>query len=124
VAKKRKVKVKEKLVTRTTTSVTVAAELSENQKGIGGIKVTFLESLTPNANGFRPAIAFKTDADGFVAIAGTLTRTVYFKVTAILGNRSLGTGACTPTFGAVPCIQATVAGQTLTSRVIKLVIRH
>jgi hypothetical protein len=123
VAQKKKVRVKGKLVTKTTTKATIAAALSEAQKGIGGITVTFLESLQPTGS-FKRTAAFKTDADGLVGIVGTLTKTAYFKVTAVVPERDLGAAGCTATFAPVPCIGATVAGQTLTSKTIKLALRR
>ena len=119
---KKKVKVKGKTVTRKSTRVAIVAALTEAGKGVGGIKVTFLESLTPSGN-FRAVAAFKTESDGFVGIVGTLTRTAYFKVTATLVDRELGATGCTATFSPVPCTSATVSGRALESKVIKLTVR-
>ena len=120
---KKKVKVKGKLVTKTTTAVVIFARAVEATQGIGGVKVTFLEALSANAP-FRPLAAFKTESNGLVGITGTLTKTAYFKVTATLADRDLGVAGCVATFAPVPCTSATVAGRALESRVIKLALRR
>ncbi len=122
-AVKKKVKVKGKLVTKTTTKVTIFAALTEAAKGVGGVKVTFLESLRPSS-GFHTVAAFKTESDGIVGITGTLVKTAYFKAVATLPDRELGAAGCAATFAPVPCTSATVAGRALESKVIKLTVRR
>ena len=124
VAKKTTKKVKGKKVTKTQTLVGIAARLVENQIGISGIKVTFQGSLTPNESGFSSVLASKTDKDGIAAIAFELLRTAYFRATATIPDRDLGASACTASFGVIPCIHATVSGQTLTTKTVKITLRH
>jgi hypothetical protein len=120
--KTKKKKVKGKTVVTKTTTAIVAGRLTENGKPIEGITLTFMGGASANGQ-FAKLLDVKSDKDGIGAIVGTLKKAFFFKITAEIPDRDLGASACVTTFAPVPCVSASVSGQTVESKAIKLVPR-
>jgi hypothetical protein len=106
-----------KLVTRTSTGprtwtrLTITGALTENGAGLGGRTVVLRSG--------SGVVVATTSSDGTYRKTVLTRRAVSIVATSTIPARDLGPSGCTATFGPVPCLGATIAASSLTSRRVR-----
>jgi hypothetical protein len=103
------------------TVVTITGTLSAGGQPAPSQPVTINAGAT--AAGLKKLSTVATKADGTFSLSTAIKKTAVFQATVTSPDRDLGRSECTPTFAAqgIACIQATVAGGSLTSSTVKVV---